>query len=358
MPLLHMETDQVRSVAQSYGQYAGNIEQTTVALRQSAANLSSAWQGPSAAQFDEELKPLLQTLDRLAVDGQQLDQRLLQEVDEWELVDSRFGDGAAVPGGGLIGGPVMPTPSVPQASLTSDVDPLADLPSLMNYEPDYPPDLGPAMSEMQDHFADCVRSASGDCPDTDMYARLAELTGLSESEVEDQYMRAVEAAQKAGLGDDNPAFGDLSFLNRDHWGSRRQLMFGHVVGEHLGIHPVFAAFLNPSGGLIGPGGSLPTAFLDDNLAGFLDENAMDYHGAAHDAYGYLRNHHHTGPGYQYIDSPLNGLDPRGTNSPLSGQISGYVYWARQVGVAETVIEATVRRMAQTIPGYNVGNLIL
>jgi hypothetical protein len=173
---------------------------------------------------------------------------------------------------------------------------------------------------------------------------MAEMTGLSEAEVRKQYAAAVAAAQAAGVSDTNPAFSSVNFLHGDHWGSRRQLMFGMVVGDHLGIHPVFATFLNPCGGLIGPGGGALTTYLDTNLSGINSDNVWDYHGAAHDAYGYLYNNHDIGPGYQYIDSEINNWDPNGTDDSLSGQVSGYIYWARKMGASEAAIEMLIRRL--------------
>ena len=171
---------------------------------------------------------------------------------------------------------------------------------------------------------------------------MAEMTGLSEEEVREQFAKAVETARKSGTSDDNPALNSLAFYHDSHWGSRRQLMFGKVVGDTLGIHPVFAAFLSPSGGLIGPGDHIAIGILENDLSGAFNENAWDYHGAAHDAFGYLYNHHHTGPGYQYCDSPLNRLDQFGTGNPLSGQLSGYVYWARLMGAPDYALDLVVR----------------
>jgi hypothetical protein len=194
------------------------------------------------------------------------------------------------------------------------------------------------MANMHGHFIRCVQ---GDCPDTKLYRQMAETTGLTEEQVKEQFTKAVVEAQ--GLGQQsNPALNGLGFLHKDHWGSRRQLMFGKVVGDYLGIHPVFAAFLNPSGGIIGPSDKALTLVLEHQFSGIFNENAWGYHGAAHDAYGYLYNHYKIGPGYQYVDSSLNVIDRVGTDSPLAGQISGYIYWARQVGMSEYAIDLALR----------------
>ena len=50
---------------------------------------------------------------------------------------------------------------------------------------------------------------------------------------------------------------------------------------------------------------------------------MAYHSAVHDAFGYLRKHHHTGPGYDYMDDSILSTD-----NPMSGQISGMNFWKK------------------------------
>lgn len=100
-------------------------------------------------------------------------------------------------------------------------------------------------------------------------------------------------------------------------GSPWQLRYGKVVGDQLGIDPVFGAMLNPTGGLVGPGkeGVAPDAwYMPESVA---------YHGAYHDAMGYLYNYHDEGPGYNYMNSPI-GLS---TGNPLAGQATGIAQWS-------------------------------
>ena len=103
----------------------------------------------------------------------------------------------------------------------------------------------------------------------------------------------------------------LNWMHPNFMGSTSQLRSGQVVGDALGMDPAFGALLNPSGGLVGPGN---TAFDGD-------DSAVGYHGAVHDAAGYLYNYHDQGPGYDYM-----GLEGRDTASPLSGQRAGISYW--------------------------------
>lgn len=91
MPVLHMETDLVRGVGTQLQQVASSLQQQTQQLNYSAQALSNAWQGPSADIFVSEIQPLLQYLNRIALEGDTLNQRLQREVDEWEQVSSKFG---------------------------------------------------------------------------------------------------------------------------------------------------------------------------------------------------------------------------------------------------------------------------
>ena len=103
----------------------------------------------------------------------------------------------------------------------------------------------------------------------------------------------------------------------DFMGSVWQLRYGQVVGDKLGVDPVFGALLNPTGGRVGPGakGLAPDALLMPE--------SVAYHGAYHDAMGYLYNYHNEGPGYNYMKSPI-GLS---TDNPLAGQATGIAQWA-------------------------------
>lgn len=104
-------------------------------------------------------------------------------------------------------------------------------------------------------------------------------------------------------------------------GSNWQLRYGKVIGDNLGIDPVFGAMLNPTGGMVGPGnkGLPPDAWYMPT--------PVAYHGAYHDAAGYLYNYQKiddekVGTGYNYMQSPL-GLS---TDNPLAGQGTGIAQW--------------------------------
>lgn len=103
----------------------------------------------------------------------------------------------------------------------------------------------------------------------------------------------------------------INWMHPNFMGSTSQLRYGQVAGDALGVDPVFGALLNPTGGLVGPGNNA----VDGN------DSAIGYHGAVHDAGGYLYNYHDQGPGYDYL-----GREGRDTSSPLSGQRAGISYW--------------------------------
>lgn len=105
---------------------------------------------------------------------------------------------------------------------------------------------------------------------------------------------------------------ELESNHEDYMGSRDHLRFGQIVGDALGLDPIFGALLNPTGGIVGP----------NNLGLALDESALGYHAAFHDAGGFLYTYFGKGPGYDYL-----GLEPwRPRDDPLTGQQSGVLYW--------------------------------
>ncbi len=105
--------------------------------------------------------------------------------------------------------------------------------------------------------------------------------------------------------------------NHAHMGSIAQLRFGKMIGDTLGVDPVFGALLSPTGGIAGPGNREISA-LQYLLGGGRD--VVIAHGIAHDAGGYLYNYHNLGPGYQYVPNmPFHILD-RG--DPVGGQKDG------------------------------------
>lgn len=165
----------------------------------------------------------------------------------------------------------------------------------------------------------------------DALQKVADARGkpLSEMQQDWQQYQALLSEQEriAAAKGLSPSEGVNGFLHPDFMGSSSQLRYGQVAGDALGVDPVFGSLLNPTGGLVGPG----------NMAVDGDDSATGYHGAVHDAGGYLYNYHDQGPGYNYL-----GLENRDTGSPLTGQTSGITYWRDQLpdrGTGTKVLDA-------------------
>lgn len=140
---------------------------------------------------------------------------------------------------------------------------------------------------------------------------------LAEIEQEYQeYLRLKEQMEADILDKGLDKIDRLKDSQKDFMGSTWQLRYGQVVGDQLGVDPVFAALLNPTGGLVGPGNK------GLNPDGALMPEAVAYHGAYHDATGHLYNYFGEGPGYNYVGSPI-GLS---TDNPLAGQTTGIAEW--------------------------------
>jgi hypothetical protein len=148
---------------------------------------------------------------------------------------------------------------------------------------------------------------------------VAAARGQPDETIRAQYDRFLAVRQQAAA---NAAANDLDAppalwdRNMAFMGSEVQLRYGQVVGDAFGLDPVFGALLNPTGGMPGYG----------NLAVIPDsESALGYHGVMHDAGGYLRAYHGTGPGYNYL-----GAEQGSPAHPLTGQVSGVYYWTARV----------------------------
>ncbi|MCX6874537.1 MAG: hypothetical protein NTW21_12140 [Verrucomicrobia bacterium] len=123
--------------------------------------------------------------------------------------------------------------------------------------------------------------------------------------------------------------------------SKSQLRYGNMVGACLGVDPVFGALLNPTGGIVGP----DNGYFDGN------DSALGYHGAVHDAAGYLRNFHNQGPGYDYL-----GTDNRDTTDPLSGQRNGIRFWRETLGGTPPITDRTKDALGEGVMEVVVGGM--
>ncbi|HEY1012922.1 MAG TPA: hypothetical protein VGE07_09495 [Herpetosiphonaceae bacterium] len=169
---------------------------------------------------------------------------------------------------------------------------------------------------------------------------IAEARGLPRDQVQAQYEKFLQLREESNrIGAENgnaPAEAIDQGKHPDFMGSRGNLRYGQVVGDAFGIDPVFGAMLNPSGGLVGPG----------NNALDLGDRGVAYHGAVHDAAGYLYNYHNQGPGYDYL-----GREGRSTGNPLTGQAAGIPYWNDKIGAGR------LERFATETAGSGMGAVV-
>ncbi|XP_057304186.1 uncharacterized protein LOC130641407 [Hydractinia symbiolongicarpus] len=115
-----------------------------------------------------------------------------------------------------------------------------------------------------------------------------------------------------------------SLSDDSYWGTRQQLLGGKIIADWVDasygggpLDPIFGVMLNPTVGKVGPGnGSIIHRWLFDN------DGCMAYHAAVHDGFGYLKNFHDKGPGYDYLERNylLSNLNP------LAGQRTGICFW--------------------------------
>ncbi len=321
MPILHMETDIVRSVGKAMGIAAANLLQEQQNLNRAASVLSSGWQGQSAYQFSDELAIALHRLADAAQAGNHLNQRLQREVTEWEQVAAAFGSssGSTSDGGsGIIGDG--------NANQT-DSGNSSDSPTVMHpddvFNEKYMQDMinkpitgenSPRLNELMEQFNS--RQPPPNPPDKGMRETLREMAEIRGEPPESFYAQYQEYIRYYEISDDKPHI-DLN-KHDNYLGTTVSLRYGTVVGDVLGLDPVFGALLNPTGGLVGSGSVSYQAGPNDVMA---------YHGVFHDAGGYLYNKQGKGPGYDYLQQ-----ERIPTHSAVSGQLSGIKFWNSQPGL--------------------------
>lgn len=337
--IIQAQYDTLSEVARRFGgQAQANREMLTAVRRAMQPLQAGAWQGRgSAAFFNEMNSEVLPALTRLAAALEQAQSvttaiaRVVRQAEEEAAQPFKGREGAnsggdntgdgttADPAGGSETTP-LPTPLDTNAIFTD---------SYMD---------GLVGSQVQGANSAQLNSAmetlaGNPTPQQVEQAldQIAQARGVPRAEIEAQYQRYLSLREEAGRTaaakgmDAAPAANQ--FLHDDFMGSATQLRYGKVVGDALGIDPVFGALLNPTGGLVGPG----------NAAIDLGESALGYHGAVHDAAGYLYNYHNMGPGYDYL-----GLEGRDTASPLTGQQAGIRYWTDKLdsGIVESALSNT------------------
>lgn len=319
--VIQAKYDLLDQLAARFGQQAEAAAQTRQRVQQSMQPLQQGgWQGRGSAAFFAEMSgELLPAVQRLTAALGQARTATMQARDIMRAAEEEASrpfrsdgavdaplDGSDRADGGAAGGGSTAVPSpVDTSQLFSD--PYMDQMVGLQIQGSDSQALNQAMETLAGNPTDEQREQALD--------QIAQARGMTGEEVRAQYARfqqmQAEAARTAaakGLEASPPV---NQFLHDRFMGSTTQLRYGKVVGDALGLDPVFGALLNPSGGLVGPG----------NAAVDLGESPVGYHGVFHDAAGYLYNYHDMGPGYNYL-----GREDRDTSSPFTGQESGIRYW--------------------------------
>jgi WXG100 family type VII secretion target len=338
--IIQARYDGLASVASRFGKEAQGNHELLARLRQVMRQLEGeGWQGRGSTAFFAEMNgEMLPAMQRLAA---ALDQartvtldiaRVIRLAEEEAARPFRGGatgpaagsaDGNAAGGAGAAAGPDAGSASA--ALDTSQIFTPAYMDGLVGLQVQGAgsAQLNSAMETLAGNpTPQQVQQALG---------QIAEARGLPREVVQAHYERYLELrseAERISAAKGHEAISAVNQTLHDSFmGSATQLRYGKVVGDALGVDPVFGALLNPSGGLVGPG----------NVAMDLGESALGYHGVVHDAAGYLFNYHNQGPGYDYL-----GREGRDTSSPLTGQQAGIQYWTRQLdsGFVESALSNT------------------
>lgn len=91
MTIIHMETEKVRSLANTLRATARRIDSQQDALNAQIRRLQDAWEGGNAFDFYQDAHQFTQKLDQHIRLLDTLAERVLAEVTEWETVDGQFG---------------------------------------------------------------------------------------------------------------------------------------------------------------------------------------------------------------------------------------------------------------------------
>jgi len=90
MTNIHMETENVRTLARLLDQTAGNFDETVNTLKRARIQLSNSWSGETREkQFMNKFNSLLIKMNAKTNELQTLSVRVYHEVDKWEKVDSK-----------------------------------------------------------------------------------------------------------------------------------------------------------------------------------------------------------------------------------------------------------------------------
>lgn len=90
MPVLHLDTQSVRSTGQEIRFLSDMLHDEIQRLNNRLTLMQSSWTGNASVQFQEELSVVIGRMRRLADEAEGLNRRLQRKVDEWEDLDRYF----------------------------------------------------------------------------------------------------------------------------------------------------------------------------------------------------------------------------------------------------------------------------
>ena len=326
--IIQAEYDKLENIAGRFGESAESTADMQSRIKQSVHALQNGrWEGKgSTAFFTEMERGIFPAMIRLTDALEQAQSVTLQVKDIFQAAE----EGAARPFGGEADG--VP---IDASNLTINGNDL--FPKSKSTDEIFGESYMDGMVGKQIHGAGDPRLIEGmsilngnptPAEVDEALDKIAAARGMTREEVQANYNRYLELRAEAKRIGDAKEKGGWTPLNEawhpDFMGSTVQLRYGQVVGDALGIDPVFGSMLNPTGGLVMGGNySFQTPA----------EHPLSYHGIFHDASGYLRNYHEVGPGYDYL-----GGEGRDVTSSLTGH-QGIPYWNEKLGIGG--LEATV-----------------
>jgi WXG100 family type VII secretion target len=326
--------EQLQQVATRFQRQSEQIGMMEAQLRRGMQKLESSWEGRGSQAFNREMAnltlPGIVRLKNALTQAHSITAKIANTLKQAEDEAAKLfkgegsgggGNGNDGAGGGGLGngsggdssggggnsgggsgsdGPTLPTPMDTatiyseqyMTEMTKTVVPGSDSPALND-----------AMEQL-------MRDPNGPNKDS-LLAIVARERGVPLDQMQAQYERYLQLRDARQDG----SIVDVDTDKRpDFLGSTTSLRYGKVVGDALGIDPVFGALLNPTGGLMGPNNGLPFQPGPNEPLGF--------HSVFHDAGGYLKNSHGIGPGYDYLGREGN----YDAGNPYTGQVSGIDYW--------------------------------
>lgn len=368
--LIQAQFEQLEAIAQQFAERSQSIEQMRGALTQRTEALrGGGWEGEGSDAFYREMEALifpavmrlrdalgeanratLQIIGIIQTGEEEAAQPFRQQGGAFNVPFGGATGGGAVAGGGsaaggsgdltsgsatgggsgaTTGGGAVSTPT-PISTNQVFADPYMESLIGSSYRGADSAELNSAMKTLAGNPSPAQVDQALD--------EIARLRGVPRDQIQAQYERFLDLkadSARIGAANDQPSINTLNdTFHGDFMGTTTQLRYGQVVGDALGIDPVFGSLLNPTGGLVGPG----------NYALDLGpDSPLSYHGIVHDAAGYLYNYHDMGPGYNYL-----GEEMRDTANPLTGQESGIRYWNEKLGAGN--IETFVTNTGGTIAG--------